>query len=126
MFKDLFIIRGIREPEKGEMVPAGRQKRESTGVFITPKSISTFPIASFVVTLIWVLAQKLFPTWGSSIWVPVMTSLFVGLVIFLATTSDKDAKPQTLQTWFVSGAVAFFNSLYLAASALGLLAAIGK
>jgi hypothetical protein len=130
MLKDLFIIRGsslgLGQPEKGEMVAAGRARRDSPGVFITPKSISTFPVASFIVTIIWLLAQKLFPAWGSSIWVPVLASLFVGVVVFLATTSDKEAKPQTPQEWFVSGAVAFFNSLYLAASALGLLSAISK
>lgn len=126
MFKDLFIIRGPREPKKGEMVAAGRAKQENPGVFITPKSILTFPTASFVVTFIWLLAQKLFPTWGSSTWVPVLASLLVGLVIFLATTSDEEAKPKGSQAWFVSGAIAFFNSLYLAASALGLLASFRK
>lgn len=126
MLGNLFVIRGTTNLEKGDMLPAGRPKRENPGVFITPKSITTFPVASFVVTLIWVLARKLFPAGGSSIWIPVVSSLFVGLVIFLATTSDEEARPKGPQSWFVSGVVALFNSLYLAASALGLLAAIGK
>jgi hypothetical protein len=124
MFADLFIVRVSRVPSKGEMIASGKTREEAAGIFITPKSLSTFPTASFAVTLVWLLARKLFPVWGSSAWVPVVVSLLVGLIIFLETTSVKDAKPQNMRDWFVAISVASINSLYLAASALGLLAAI--
>ena len=44
--------------------PAARQPA-SVGVFVTPQSLMTFPVASTVVTLIWKVLAKVFPAWGA-------------------------------------------------------------
>src|SRR5215831_4432936 len=118
-FRDLFIAR-TKVALPGLAVAAAAAPEASTGVFITPQSLAAFPGASLAVTVIWLLAKRLVPSIGSSPWVPFIAS-FVGAVIFVFTVSDAKAAPETRRQWVVAIAIAVFNSLYLAASALGLL-----
>lgn len=125
-FRELFIVTVRRKGEKGEAVAAAASKGEPVGIFITPKSLTTFPTASFVVTLLGILAKTLFPTWATSHWVPIVISLFVGSIILVATTLEPSLRPRSWQGWFLAIAVGLINSLYLAAAALGLLNEIGR
>lgn len=120
-FRDLFLARPQREEPKGLAVAASTEPAPPVGVFITPESLATFPGASLAVTVVWVLIKKLAPRLGASPWVPLVASLVIGTVIFVSTISDERAVPRTRSKWIVAIAVALFNSLYLAASALGLL-----
>ncbi len=122
---NLFIARTGRKAEKGAPVAAAAPEG-AVGVFITPKSLMSFPVASLVVTFTWALAKRLSQGqgaegWGDKSWVPVLVSLVVGAVIFVASTADPDAKPKSRREWIIAVAVALFNSLYLAAASLGLL-----
>lgn len=119
-FRDLFIAR-TKVSVPGLAVAAAAAPEASTGVFITPQSLAAFPGASLAVTVIWVLAKKLVPSIGPSPWVPFIASLIVGAAIFVFTVSDSKAAPKTRWQWVGAIAIAVFNSLYLAASALGLL-----
>ena len=120
-FRDLFLARPQGEEPQGLAVAASTESPSPVAVFITPESLATFPGASLVVTVVWVLIKKLAPKFGASPWIPVVASLAVGTVIFVSTISDRRAAPRTRSRWIVAIAVAVFNSLYLAASALGLL-----
>jgi hypothetical protein len=125
LFRELFIARARRPIEKGAAYAAA-EPSGATGVFITPQSLTTFPTASFVVALVWLLAKALFPTCGASPWVPLIVSLLVGAVVFVATTSEPNVRPHSQKEWLVAVVVAILNSLYLAASALGVLGQLGK
>lgn len=121
-FRDLFLAKARKEPEAGGLaVAASTQPPPVVGVFITPESLATFPGASLAVTVVWVLMKKLVPKIGASPWIPVVASLVIGVIIFLTTISDDRVAPRTRSKWIIAVAVALFNSLYLAASTLGLL-----
>jgi hypothetical protein len=106
---------------KGEAIPSGAPDSGSIGVFITPQSLMSFPVASLVVTYTWKLSKALWGPWADKPAIPVAASLVVGGIIFLASTDHPEAKPNSRKQWIVAGAVAVLNSLYLAAATLGLL-----
>ena len=118
-FRDLFVARPRRTHLKGEALAAAAPDG-AVGVFITPKSLATFPGASAGVVVIWALAKRLAPTWGASQWVPFIAAIAVGGVIFLSSVSDPDAAPKSTAQWIVAVAIGFLNSLLLAAAALGI------
>jgi len=120
-FRSLFVAKAQRQSPKDLIVAAAADAVGSTGIFISPQSLAAFPGASLVVTVVWALVRKLAPVVGGSPWVPFTVSLVVGAVIFLLTISERAAAPKSTSQWIISVAVALFNSLYLAASALGLL-----
>ena len=114
----------IEPPKKGKAIPTGEATQPGLNVFLTPQSIATFPVASLAVTIVWRLAAKLSPNHGKSSWVPVITALIIGGVIFMGGLSDEDTKPKSTRPWIVSVVVGILNSLFLAAAALGLLAGL--
>ena len=120
-FGDLFVVQTQARAEKGQAVASAAPRGAAVGVFITPKSLLAFPTASFVVTLLGLFTRRLFPFLAASVWVPLLSSCFVGVLIFVATVSEPTAKPRSWQQWFISIGVAIVNIVYLAASSLGLL-----
>jgi hypothetical protein len=120
-FGDLFVVDTREKAEKGKAVASAAPRGGAVGVFITPKSLLAFPTASFVVTFLGLFTRKLFPALTTSVWVPVVSSCFVGFIIFVATISDPAVKPRSWQDWFISVAVGALNCVYLAATSLGLL-----
>jgi len=106
---------------KGDAIPSAAQSSGSVGVFITPQSIMSFPVASLAVTVTWAVRRKLLGAWGDKPGIPVAASLVIGGLILLASSGDPATKPRSRREWIVAGGVAFFNSLYLAAVTLGLL-----
>jgi hypothetical protein len=90
-------------------------------VFITPQSLASFPVASALVTTLWALSTKMFPTWGASTAVLLVLSLVVGGIIFSISVSAPTSQPKDFKGWLVGGAIAVINSLLLAAAALGVL-----
>lgn len=122
------FVASVREHQSGgtfdvEPGQVGRQvapSATSTGVFITPQSLTSFPVATGVVTAVWALVQRL-TSWGNSSWVPLILSLVVGTVIFLINTSEPSAAPQSRRGWVIAVSVAVLNSLFLCAASLGIL-----
>ena len=114
-FSDLFIVGRRKKAEKGAAVAAAAEG-SSEGVFLSAKSLLSFPVATATVTFIWKLCQHYWNV--GDIWV-LYISLAVGGLIFLIVISEKSARPTGIG-WIVSVVLAFVNSLFLAASALGL------
>jgi hypothetical protein len=98
--------------------PAGRQ---ATGVYLTPQSIVAFPVAASVVTVVWKVLAAVFPGWGESRSTLLVVALAVGALLFVIS----DRKGQTTRERIISIAIAVLNSFFLAASALGIDAAMG-
>lgn len=119
-FANLFVVRPPRSAQGGAIVAAGAVQGEPTAVFITPKSLGTFPVASSVVTFVWLLVRRLSENWGKSPWVPLAIALVLGAVILMGSTRDPDVRPRSPRDWVVAIVVGLLNALYLAASAMGL------
>ena len=117
-FRDWFLVGTRRPAEKGEARAAAEVPGSSEGVFLSAKSLLSFPVASGIVSIVWKLWQHFTPLVHDIVvlWI----SLAVGAVIFLIVISDPAARPRTSVAWIVSFALAVLNSLFLAASALGL------
>lgn len=120
-FRDLFVVRIRSKAVKGEALAAAAAPSDAVGVFITPQSLVSFPVASSAVVVIWSLFKRLFPTWGMSETVPLAASFLVGLVVFLITISDAKAAPKSATGWLVAITIAAINCLFLASAALGIL-----
>jgi hypothetical protein len=115
-FRDLFLVVKAEPVEKGAAVAAAAPG-SSEGVFLSAKSLMSFPIASGAVSIVWKLLQHF---WGVGDVVVLYISLIVGGVIFLIVISDDTGRPRRIADWIVSILIALLNSLLLAASALGL------
>lgn len=88
----------------------------TVGVFVTPASIATFPVASGAVVVIWKVLANVFPEWGSLKIIPLFTSFFVGLLIYYFSTTDGTPLKDRIAGFFI----AIINSFFLTASALGI------
>ena len=87
-----------------------------TPVFLTPQSLVTFPGASFAVSLIWNVSAAIYEPFGQMKIVPVIASLFIGVIIFFQSyTENMNKREKTAAI-----AVAILNSLWLAAITLGI------
>lgn len=95
----------------------------TTGVFITPQTITTFPVATLVVTLIWKTAGALDGGAKTNNWIPLIASAVIGALIYWISYSDPQASFSRKDRW-TGVIVALLNSLYLFASATGLLKTI--
>jgi hypothetical protein len=129
---DLFVAR-IKTPSGSAPQPAGfgtagptgeqPAQQNGVGVFITPKSLTSFPIASLAVKIICTLGGQLVQNPSPVLltkWIPLIASLFIGSIIFFVTINDADAKPKNQSGWFVAIAVGVLNALYLAGVSLKL------
>jgi hypothetical protein len=96
--------------------PARPAGDTSIGVFLTPQSFVTFPVASVVVSVAWKVLASIFPAWGTSRITLLVIALIVGALLYALSTSAKT----TLRERFIAAGVALFNSFFLAASALGI------
>jgi len=115
----LHQIVAVPAPAYGKALAPGGN--DSPGAFITPASIVTFPVASSVVVVTWNLIKLASPAWGSSIWVPIVLSLVIGAFIYYISLTPKMSEKEKI----IAAGIAFINSIFLAASALGISTAIG-
>jgi hypothetical protein len=120
-FQRFFIARPQQMSRKGTPVPTSAGETQGVGVFMTPQSLVTFPVASLATSVVWKLAGIFRPGWEKNPWVPLLTALLIGGAIFAASVSNKDTRPTNAGQWTITLAVAVLNSLFLAASALGVL-----
>ncbi len=120
-WSDLFLAKRQPKLAKAETIAASQSPPTAVGVFITPQSLVSFPVASALVAIIWALGQKLFGAGAQTPWVPLLIAVLLGAVIFISNVSAEDARPKSLGGWLVAVGIAILNSLLLAASALGIL-----
>ncbi len=90
------------------------------GVFTTAQSLVTFPVASGLVTLVWRVIAAVWPAWGNTKVVPLVIALLVGGLIHVISVTPGT----TRRDGFIGLAVAVLNSFSLAATALGIDAAV--
>ena len=90
------------------------------GVFVTPQSLVTFPVASFIVMVIWKVLSALIPSFEESKIVPAVIALIIGIFIYVISFSEQ----ATVKDKIIGIVIAIINSFLLAASVLGIDAAI--
>jgi hypothetical protein len=118
-WKKLFNI-AIPSPRiRGEAAPVAAAQEASKGVFVTPQSLVTFPVATMVVGLITKVVTTLQPAWGKGHGVPLVASLFVGLIIYYIGISDPKANLSTRDK-VIALFIALINTLYLFAVVAGI------
>jgi len=90
--------------------------------FVSPQTALSFPVASGAITATWRIAAQLYAPLGKTAWVPVGMACAIGICFYLVSDkprgSFRDRLPSIL--------AAFFNTVTLAAAALGLSHAIGS
>lgn len=111
-------IRG--EPTIVSSAPQGEQ-----GVFITPQSLVTFPVATFVIGLVWKVFEALVPRVHGSLWVPAATAFVIGAFICVVGITDPKASRTTRDIAIAIG-VGIVNIFYLFASSAGIVTAISR
>lgn len=101
-------------PPKPTAAPTPPAK-ESIGVFLTPQSLLTFPVASGAVILIWRVLSAVFPSLGPSKLVPLVTAFLVGTFIYYISLPEN----ASTRVRITGAGIGIINSFFLAASALG-------
>ncbi len=104
----------------GEAVTISTKRKEvAGGVFVTPQSITTFPVATLAASLITRIVVKLQPAWEGSLSVPLAVSCGVGLLIFTIGITDPKARrstPDILIAFFIG----LINTAFLFAAVTGI------
>ena len=103
----------------GTPPPTGAGATGSHGVFITPQSIVTFPVASFVVGLIWKVIGFLYAPLAGNNWVVLVISLLIAFLIWLIAISDP-ASTATARDKQIGFVIAFINGVYLFGATVGI------
>jgi len=101
------------------VAPGSTAKAPATsgvGVFITPQSIMTFPVASGAVFATWKVFGTIFPAIATNKAFPLATSFLIGGVIFYGSLTPK----MTNRDKAIGFLVALLNSVYLTASVFGI------
>jgi hypothetical protein len=94
----------------------GPAPKDTIGVFLTPQSLVTFPVASATLVGMWKVLIAVFPGWGPSKLVPFVGAFVLGMFIYYISLPENP--PGRLK--IVGAGVAVLNSFFLAASALGI------
>lgn len=92
------------------------EPKDTIGVFLTPQSLVTFPVASAALILMWKVLIVVFPEWGPSKLVPLIGAFVLGMFIYYISLPENP--PRRLK--IVGAGIALLNSFFLAASALGI------
>ena len=111
-------------PAKGDVVAAGKPKTNTTtatidnrqGVFVTPQSITTFPVMGGVISGSWAMLENFFSV-PHNLWIGAGISLVAG--IFLFAVSETDGKKPADPRWWVRAVVALVNTGSLLGMAAG-------
>jgi len=103
----------------GTPTPTRAGATGSQGVFITPQSIVTFPVASFVVGLIWKVIGFLYAPLAGNNWVVLVISLLIAFLIWLIAISDP-ASTATARDKQIGFVIAFINGVYLFGATVGI------
>lgn len=86
------------------------------GIFTTPQSLVTFPVATAAVTTIWKVSGNVYPPLDTNKLMPFFIALAIGFLIYLASVS----RGATLRQKIIEAGVAIINTFTIAAAALGI------
>jgi len=96
---------------------------EAKAVFITPQALVTFPVATFVVGLIWKVIGTLWPVAQGSLLTPLVLSMVLGAFIWWVGITDPQAN-MTPREKIIAAFVGVVNAFYLFASVVGIVGAV--
>jgi hypothetical protein len=118
-WRDLLVISPLGPTVRGRRPPA--PPGSATGAFVTAQSITSFPVASGLVFAAWKGIGSISPTIAASRISPFVVALAIGLLVYVATLSDRRVhRPEGAIEWASSVGIACANSLLLWVAALGL------
>lgn len=103
--------------------PPANQPPPQGGVansFTNPQTALSLPVAASAITMTWKISGVLWAPLGQTPWIPVILSAFVGMAFYFTS----DARGTTWRDKIPFILAAFFNTVTLAASVLGLSGAI--
>jgi hypothetical protein len=89
-------------------------------IFVTPQTAYSFPAASGAITLAWKLIGQLHEPLGTNRWVPLIMALVVGVGFYIMS----DRKGAALQERTGMILATLFNTITLAAAAVGISSAV--
>lgn len=117
-FQHLFNIPALEAP----LASSGQQQRQAPeatkvhGVFNSIQAVVMFPGASGLITIVWKVLEKVFPSWGGDVTIPFGLALLVGISLYLVSGSQGKTRTEKAVGFFF----ALLNSCALAAAALGI------
>lgn len=91
--------------------------QSTTGVFISPQSLTTFPVATSVTTMMWKMSAQIYPALGTNKLVPVFIAMLMGLIIYFYSESPS----VDLKDKFGEAFIGLLNSMMIASAALGIM-----
>ncbi|MGQ0686252.1 hypothetical protein [Bradyrhizobium sp.] len=108
-----------RLPGEPELTSAESETEKTQGVFLTGRSLLTFPGATAAVLLVWQALGIMFPAILSSHWAPFILSMLVGLFIYVVGITD----PKTIlsrRDKLIALPIAFVNALQVFTAVIGI------
>ena len=114
-WRNLFV-KGPPLPPRGQAVAAGAQ--EIASGFITPQTLTSFPGAVAVVSIISGVITMLSPDTNYKTVAPIVASL-IGIIIFIINVTDPRLQPGGSRDWFIAIIVGIVNTFLLIAAAIG-------
>ncbi|MFL5805908.1 MAG: hypothetical protein ACJ8CR_29740 [Roseiflexaceae bacterium] len=84
--------------------------------FLSRQSALAFPVTSGAITLTWQLSGLLYAPLGTTVWVPFVLAVLVGIAYYFMSNRTSDNWPDRINLILVT----FFNTVTVAAAAVGL------
>ncbi len=78
---------GVRAGGPGPSPPKG-----TIGVFLTPQSLVTFPVASGALMVVWKVLTVVFSSWGASKFVPFIGAFLLGMFIYYISLPENASR----------------------------------
>lgn len=96
--------------------PSGAPQQTDVPIFTSGQAVVTFPVASALISVVYQVLGKVFPSWGTMPYVPFVLGLLAGMALYFQSA----AKATTLGGRVAEILFALLNSVTLAAAALGI------
>lgn len=91
------------------------------GAFVSWAALTTFPVASSAITIIWVVLQNIFPSEQmKSQTVPLILASVLGIILFFVDYTDPENKNKSARVFVQKLVIAMINVFFLTAAVLGI------
>ena len=119
-FRDLFVSATHGGTAQAELESLAGPPAEGNGEFLTPQTLTTFAGATFAISIISGVVQRLFPA-SSGTWVGTLVALGVGMFLMWVNLTDPRVrrKLRSGRDWSLAVAVGLVNCVYLIAISNG-------
>lgn len=106
----------VEEKKNVRLFSESNQPVPTKGVFITKEALLTFSGSCVVISITWKFLAFTIPQIKDSIWIPIILSFLIGFFIYYISIEDSMTKKDKIISFILS----LINSIFLAASALGI------